>query len=170
MKKVSLVFLSAMLLVSAFFAGSVSSATAQESKILEFDTMVGTTAGLTGDQSLIPLRGVRGGGLPWTLTSAHGELKASGKLEIEVVGLVLAAGANAGSNPSAVFRALVSCLSSNGSVQNILTDAFPATTGPASLGGGNSKIETTVALPQPCIAPIVFVTNNGGSRFAVTGN
>ena len=170
MKKVSLVFLSAMLLVSAFFAGSTSTATAQETKILEFDTMVGTTAGLTGDQSLVPLRGIRGGGLPWTLTSAHGELKASGRLEIEVVGLVLAAGANAGSNPSAVFRALVSCLSSNGSVQNILTEAFPATTGPASMGGGNAKIDTTVALPQPCLAPIVFVTNNGGSWFAVTGN
>jgi len=170
MKKVSLVFLSAMLLVSAFFAGSASTATARESKILEFDTMVGTTAGLTGDQSLVPLRGVRGGGLPWRLTSAHGELKVSGQLEIEVVGLVLAAGANAGTNPIAVFRALVSCVKSDGSVQNILTEAFPATTGSASSGGGNAMIETTVALPQPCLAPIVFVTNNGGSWFAVTGN
>jgi hypothetical protein len=170
MKKVSLVFLSAMLLVSAFFAGSASTATARESKILEFDTMVGTTAGLTGDQSLAPLRGVRGGGLPWMLTSAHGELKVSGTLEIEVVGLVLAAGPNAGTNPSAVFRALVSCVKSDGSVQNILTEAFPATTGPVASGGGNAKIETTVALPQPCLAPIVFVTNNGGSWFAVTGN
>jgi hypothetical protein len=170
MKKFSLVFLSAILLVSAFFAGSASSATAKESKILEFDTMVGTTPGLTGAQSQGPLRGINGGGLPWMLTSAHGELKASGKLEIEVVGLVLAAGSNAGSNPSPVFRALVSCVKTDGVFQNILTEAFPATTGPATAGGGNSQIETTVDLPQPCIAPIIFVTSNGGSWFAVTGN
>ena len=170
MKKFLLVTLSAIMFLSAFFAGSVSGATAKEPKILEFDTMVGVPAGLTGTQSQAVLRGINGGGLPWTLTSAHGELKASGKLEIEVQGLVLAAGANAGSNPSAVFRALVSCVKSDRSVENILTEAFPATTGPASSGGGNAKIETTVSLPQPCIAPIIFVTNNGGSWFAATGN
>lgn len=169
MKKLLSVFLSVML-IGMFFAASTSRATAKEPKILEFDTMVGTTAGLTGAQSQPVLRGVSGGGIPWTLTSARGELKASGKLEIEVRGLVLAAGANTGSNPSAVFRALVSCLNSDGSVQNILTEAFPATTGPASSGGGNAKIETTVSLPHPCIAPIVFVTSNTGSWFAVTGN
>lgn len=170
MKKFSLVFLSTILLLSALFAGSASPASAREPKILEFDTMVGTTADLTGTKSQVPLRGVNGGGIPWMLTSAHGELTTDGSLEIEVVGLVLAAGANTGSNPSAVFRGLVSCSRSDGSVVNILTEAFPATTGPASLGGGNAKIETTVALPSPCIAPIVFVTNNGGSWFAVTGN
>ena len=169
MKKLLLAALSAFLFLSAFFAGSISTATAKESKILEFDTMVGVPAGLTGTQSQAALRGINGGGIPWTLTSAYGELKASGKLEVEVQGLVLAAGANTGSNPSPVFRALVSCLKSDGSFQNILTDAFPATTGPASSGGGNSTIETTVALPQPCIAPIVFVTSNSGSWFAATG-
>ena len=170
MNKFLLVTLSAIMFLSAFFAGSVSSATAKEPKILEFDTMVGVPSALTGAASQPVLRGVRGGGLPWVLSSAHGELKASGKLEIEVQGLVLAAGANTGSNPSAVFRALVSCIRSDGSVQNILTEAFPATTGPASSGGGNAKIETTVDLPHPCIAPIVFVTNDGGSWFAATGN
>jgi len=169
MKKLLLVSLSVML-ISAFFVGSTSRAAAKEPKILEFDTMVGVPAGLTGAQSQPVLRGISGGGIPWTLTSAHGELKASGQLEIEVRGLVLAAGTNSGSNPSAVFRALVSCVKSDGSVQNILTDAFPATTGPASSGGGNAKIETTVSLPQPCIAPIIFVTSNGGSWFAATGN
>jgi hypothetical protein len=168
MKKLLLVSLSAILFLSPFFAGSVSSAIAKEPKILEFDTMVGVPDAFTGTTN--PIRGINGGGLPWTLTSAHGELKASGKLEIEVQGLVLAAGTNTGSNPSPVFRGLVSCLRSDGSVQNILTDAFPATMGPAASGGGNAKIETIVALPQPCIAPIVFVTSNGGSWFAATGN
>src|SRR5215207_8338578 len=167
MKKFLLITLS-MMLISAFFAGSASPAAAKEPKILEFDTMVGTTAGLTGAQSQVPLRGINGGGLPWMLTSAHGELTTSGKLEIEVQGLVLAAGTNTGSNPAAIFRGLVSCLGSDGSVNNVLTGPFPATTGPASAGGGNAKIETVISLPQPCIAPIIFVTNDGGSWFAAT--
>jgi hypothetical protein len=169
MKKVSLVFLSAMLVVSMFFAGSVSSVTAKEPKILEFDTMVGVPQALTRTASQVPLRGLNGGGIPWTLTSAHGELKASGKLEIEVVGLVLAAGANAGNNPVAIFRAVVSCVKSDGTFENVMTGQFPATTGPASAGGGNAKIEAMVTLPQPCIAPIIFVTNDGGAWFAATG-
>jgi len=170
MKKLFLVTLSALLLLNTFFAGSVSTATAKEPKILEFDTMVGVPAGLTGAQSQAPLRGINGGGIPWTIASASGELTASGHLEINVQGLVLAAGANAGSNPSATFRGLVSCVKSDGSFQNILTDPFPATTGPASAGGGNAKIEANLTLPQPCIAPIIFVTSATGSWLAATGN
>jgi hypothetical protein len=136
-------------------------------KILEWGTMVGVPTGLTGAQSLAPLRGINGGGVPWTLTRGQGQLKIDGSLEIEVDGLVLA---TTGSNPSAVFRGLVSCVTATGAFQNILTDAFPATTGLASEGGGDAVIETTVALPSPCIAPIVFVTSNGGSWFAATGN
>ena len=135
-------------------------------KVLEWDTMIGVPTGLTGAQSQAPLRGINGGGVPWTLTEGRGELTVSGHLEIEVDGLVLA---STGSNPSATFRALVSCVKSDGTFENILTAAFPATTGPASAGGGDSKIETNVALPSPCIAPIVFVTSAGGSWFASTG-
>jgi hypothetical protein len=167
MKKLFLVTLS-MILLSAFFAGSASPAIAKEPKILEFDTMVGIPAGLTGAQSVAPLRGINGGGIPWALTSAHGELTTSGHLEIEVQGLVLA---TTGSNPVASFRGRVSCVKSDGSFENnILTDLFPATTGLASEGGGNAKIEADVILPQPCIAPIIFVTNPGGAWFAATGN
>lgn len=166
MKKLFLITLSALLFLSTFFAGSVSSATAKEPKILEFDTMVGVPAGLTGAQSQVPLRGINGGGIPWIIGAASGELKANGHLEITVQGLVLA---TTGSNPSATFRGLVSCVRSDGSFQNILTDPFPATTGLASAGGGNAKIEADVSLPSPCIAPIIFVTSAGGSWFAATG-
>ena|SRR5687768_72484 len=167
MKKIFLVTIITLLVLStSFFAGS---ATAKEAKILEFDTMVGVPAGLTGAQSQAPLRGINGGGIPWAIGSAFGELTVSGHLEINVQGLVLAAGANAGSNPSATFRGLVSCVKSDGSFQNILTDPFPATTGPASAGGGNAKIEADLTLPQPCIAPIIFVTSSTGSWFAATG-
>jgi hypothetical protein len=169
MKKLFSVALSALLLVSTFFAGTVSIAGAKGPKILKFDTMIGVPTGLTGAQSLAPLRGINGGGIAWKVADASGELRADGHLEIIVKGLVLAAGANAGSNPSATFRGLVSCVRSDGTFDNILTDPFPATTGPVTAGGGNATIEADVVLPHPCIAPIIFVTSGTGSWFAATG-
>jgi hypothetical protein len=137
--------------------------------VLEWKTMVGVPQGLVGALSQAPLRGINGGGIPWTLDRGRGELKSDGRLEIEVRGLVLATGASAGTNPSATFRGLVSCVNADGTFSNVLTDPFPATTGPASLGGGNSRIRATLTLPSSCIAPIVFVTSATGSWFAATG-
>jgi hypothetical protein len=166
MKKLFFVTLAALMVLSTFFAGSVSTAEAKGPKILKFDTMVGIPPTLTGAQSLIPLRNINGGGAPWTVADASGELRANGHLEISVLGLVLA---TTSSNASQTFRGLVSCVKSDGTFANILTDAFPATTGPASAGGGNAEIVADVALPQPCIAPIIFVTTGGGNCFAATG-
>lgn len=169
MKKLYSVLFSALLVLSMFFAGSVSSAGAKGPKVLKFNTMVGIPAGLTGAQSQGPLRGINGGGLPWAIADAEGELRANGHLEIRVQGLVLAAGANNGSNPIANFRGLVSCVNADGTFTNVPTDLFPATTGPASAGGGNAEIIADLVLPQPCIAPIIFVTSPTGSWFAATG-
>jgi len=152
----------------ALLGGQFSQAAARDPKILEFNTMVGIPQAFTGTQN--PIRGINGGGLPWTIASAQGELSTSGKLEIQVQGLVLAAGPNAGKNPIASFRAIVSCLKSDATPENVTTDPFPATTGAASAGGGNAKIEANLTLPQPCIAPIIFVTSPTGSWFAATGN
>ena len=170
MKKFLLVFLSAMLFISAFFAGSATTATAKESKILEFDTMIGVPHAFTGSQVAAAFRNINGGGIAWTLTSAKGELTASGHLELKVQGLVFAEGPNVGSNTVTFFGATVSCINSSGVPENVRTATFPATTGSASSGGGNAEIETDVALPHPCFAPIVFVTSPGGNWFAVTGN
>ena len=54
------------------------------------------------------IRGVPGGGFAWVIGSGEVELKASGKIEVEVRGLVLAA---TGRNPAKTFRVRVSCLS-----------------------------------------------------------
>jgi len=155
-------------LAAAALAGA-STATAGQQRILTFNTMVGVPAGLTGTQSQVPLRGINGGGIPWMIASGAGRLSASGHLEVEVKGLVLAAGASAGSNPIASFRALVSCVAADGGFVNVLTAPTTATTGPAASGGGDAEIVADLALPQPCIAPIVFVTSPGGSWFASTG-
>ena len=169
MKRFLFAALSLMLFLSTFFGASVSTAIAKGPKVLKFNSMVGIPQGLTGTQSQAPLRGISGGGLPWDIGEASGELRANGHLKISVQGLVLAAGANSGSNPITSFRGLVSCVNSDGTFTNILTEPFPATTGPASAGGGNAEIEADVLLPQPCIAPIVFVTSPGGAWFAATG-
>lgn len=168
MKKSILLILAVVLFASGLaLAGQAPQAVAKEPKILEFDTMVGLPQAFTGTQN--PIRGINGGGLPWAIGSASGELKASGKLEIKVRGLVFSAGPNTGANTVPSFRAIVSCLKGDGSVQNVMTDAFPATLGAASAGGGNADIEASLTLPQPCIAPIVFVTSPGGAWFAATG-
>ena len=169
MKRYALATLAVVLALSAVLVGGwFSQAAAKELKILEFGTMVGLPQAFTGAQN--PIRGVNGGGLPWTISSGSGELKANGELEISVQGLVLAAGPNAGNNPVANFRAIVSCLTSDASVVNVSTGLFPATLGAASAGGGNAHIEASLTLPQPCIAPIIFVTNPNGAWFAATGH
>lgn len=164
MRVASMVF---PILLAAFAVAMPFQVSARQPKILEFDTMVGVPLGLTGTQS--PIRGVNGGGLPWAIGSARGELTTGGHLEIDVQGLVFAAGPNAGRNTVGSFRALVSCLQSDGTVINVPTGPFPASLGAASEGGGDARIEADVTLPQPCLAPILFVTSPGGSWFAVTG-
>jgi hypothetical protein len=150
----------------------------REKTILEFETMTGVPRPYTG--SVNAIRGVAGGGLPWVVSSAKGELDTNGHLEVKVTGLVLdpndpgviQAGL-AGQNPVGAFAAVVSCLSKDmagaPSTVNLMTQTFPATTGPASAGGGNARIEAFVQLPKPCIAPIIFVTSPTGSWFAATG-
>lgn len=164
MKKLMLAAVALMLVLS-----TVTVAGADSTKILKFDTMVGVPRPYTGATNAI--RGVAGGGRPWVIAFADGNLKASGKLEITVQGLVIDPNepvAVAGTNPSPSFRAIVSCLSKDAAglptTVNVMTDPFPADT------AGNSMIETRVVLPQPCIAPIIFVTNaTGASWFAATG-
>jgi len=151
---------------------------ARTPKILEFDTMIGVPRPYTGATNAI--RGLAGGGLPWVVGSATGELKTDGQLELTITGLVFDPNDSAviqrgigGTNNQTHFNAVVSCLSVDGSgnptTVNLATGPFPATTGPASSGGGNAKVEADLDLPSPCIAPIVFVTSASGAWFAATG-
>jgi hypothetical protein len=134
------------------------------SQVLEFDTMAPVDSPFTGSTN--PVRGINGGGVPWRLASAKGELTADGRLEIKIEGLVIAA---SGMNPISAFRGVVNCLTpaSPTTGVNRVTDPAPATT------AGDAKIEADLALPTPCIAPIVFVTNGTvsppGAWFAITG-
>jgi hypothetical protein len=133
-------------------------------QVLEFTAMSPLVSPFTGSTN--PVRGINGGNVPWRLTSARGELKADGRLELKVEGLVIA---STGVNPISAFRGVVNCLTpaSPTSGVNLATDPAPAT--PA----GNATIDASLVLPKPCIAPIVFVTNGRvpapGAWFATTG-
>jgi hypothetical protein len=168
MRKYVLFTLSVLMFISAFFAGSASRASADESKLLQFNTMVGVSQPYTGATN--PIRGVPGGGRAWVLDSATGKLSPDGNVDVMVKGLVIDPAepvAVAGTNPIPFFKVIVSCLSkdeSNSAITvNVSTQLFPADS------AGNAQIKDMVSLPQPCIAPIVFVTSPGGAWFAATG-
>lgn len=158
MKKVVI----SLAVVALGLVGIASTAgSAEPPTILKASTMVGVTGPYVGMAN--PIRGVNGGGIPWNISEAKAVLLADGHLEIKVEGLVLA---TTGVNPVSMFRGLVSCQTISGTaatVTNVSTDPFPATM------TGDSKIAQTLDLPDPCIAPIVFVTSPTGSWFAATG-
>ena len=174
MKKFFIVTMATALVLSVFFAsGSVSTASADESKVLEFNTMVGVPRPFTRNNGNA-IRGVDGGGLPWVIEFGKGKLSPNGKVDVLVKGLVfdpndqgaIDAGV-AGRNTVPNFKVIVSCLSKdeNGNVitSNVSTGLFPADE------AGNAHIKDAINLPQPCIAPILFVTSPTGLWFASTG-
>jgi hypothetical protein len=158
MRKVAVLGATLVLIVIALASGANSAGPAN---VLKADTLVGVSGPYVGSAN--PIRGVNGGGLAWDIDEGKVVLGADGRLEAKVEGLVLA---TTGANPIPSFRAVVSCqtiVAGAATVTNVPTDLFPATM------TGDSKIEAMVDLPDPCFAPIVFVTSPGLSWFAVTG-
>jgi len=158
MKKVISLSLGLFLLAGIKVAGA-----SENQVILRFETMVGNSGPFIGSRN--PIRGIPAGGAAWVvLGGAEGRLTQDGQLEVEVRGLVLVSTLM---NPVANFRGLVSCLSigDDGEVTtaNLSTEDFPADM------NGNSRIESSVKLPSPCFAPLVFVTSPAGAWFATTG-
>jgi hypothetical protein len=149
---------------------AAASASGRGGKVLEFETMAPVTEPFTGAAN--PIRDLAGGGLPWEIDEAEGSLRRDGRLEINVEGLVLARRApvpadRQGVNPSPSFKAVVSCVSTDDtgamSTVNVETGLVPAT------ASGDARINTTVDLPDTCIAPVVFVTSPTGAWFSATG-
>lgn len=134
--------------------------------ILTFHSMAPVTGAFVGAPTNpnggTPIRGIHGGGLPWRIDFADGELRADGRLRVRVRGLVLAGGPPnlVGTNPIATFRAIVSFENAG----PIFTDPVPAST------TGDAEIDTHVDLPSPGFAPVIFVgPGTAPAWFAVTG-
>lgn len=141
----------------ALVAAGATGASNGNRKVLDA-TMAGIPSSLAGQVFM----GATGGGLPWRLSSGMAKLWSDGRLKVEVEGLVLAAGANEGRNPIPTGRALVSCEG----VVVAMSDPVPYSP------EGDAEVESVVALPGSCLAPVVFFAGNTGAGprwFAVTG-
>jgi hypothetical protein len=161
-----------LLALVLFAAIGVAVAKSSPKILLGFDTMYGVEGPLLGEANAI--RGVVGDELPWEIEHfIKGRLDTTGKLTINVRGLVFADDPAVppdlvGKNDELEFRGLVSCLTEDpqGAIvtANVVTDGFPATV------LGDSLIRQTLELPNPCIAPIIFVMAGSEDKwFAVTG-
>jgi hypothetical protein len=132
--------------------------------VLEFDVMTPVVAPFTGTTH--PVRGVNGGGVAWQIDHGRGNLTSDGRLKIRVEGLVLV---STGQNPIQMFRGVVNCLTTDSPDQGVNISTAPV----SASGDGDATIRATVDLPDPCVAPIVFVTSGTGQApgnwFAATG-
>ena len=138
--------------------GTSSAAADEGGTLISFHSMTPVTGAAVGTFND---RGIKGGGLPWAITSGSGTVDRAGNVHVTVTGLVIPVPPLNGVNPAARFGVTVSCITKDG-VVNLRTATAPAT--PA----GNSTINGTVALPHPCQHPIVFVTSPTGAWFAMS--
>jgi len=167
----------AMVLIIAAFSGRSQSVQGQET-VLSFTSMAGVDDSFLNNTVV---RGVMGDELPWDVGTVDGTLTSDGHLHLAVTGVVFSDDPRVpvnlrGINDEDEFRAVVSCLTNgphqgrgrgHGLVEtrNIFTDGFAATR------TGDSTIDTFVTLPNPCVAPIVFVVAGSEDKwFTVTGS
>jgi len=132
--------------------------------IMAFGTMYGVDGPFLDPANAI--RGIIGDEAAWKLDSARGVLTKDGHLKIRVRGLIFGDGTP---NDEDTFRGAVSCLTENEDagttpVANVFTEGFPATP------SGDSDIDAQVPLPNPCVAPVIFVLAGSEDKwFSVTG-
>src|SRR5262245_41445795 len=139
-------------------------------QLLSFKKMFGVDGAFVGDAH--PVGGIAGDELPWEIAVADGRLDTAGNLVLFVRGLVFKDDPSVpeelrGINDETEFRAAVGCMAEkDGDVvqSHVITRGFPATR------TGNSLMIAHVDLPDPCIAPAVFVLAGSEDKwFAVTG-
>jgi hypothetical protein len=138
--------------------GSVTVGADQGDSILEFESMTPVTGAAVG---AVNDRGIRGGGLPWQITSGFGEVDSDGHVDVTVKGLVIPVAPFNGTNPVPAFGVTVSCITPTGIV-NVRTTTVPTNT------AGDATFDTTVSLPSRCRLPILFVTSPTGAWFAMS--
>jgi hypothetical protein len=138
--------------------------------VMHFSTMYAVDGPFVGDEN--PIRNLPGDDLPWAIRSAEGTLLSDGSIAISVHGLVFTNDPEVppelrGINDEDQFRAIVSCLTEAGdhvATANVATPGFNASR------TGDAFIAARVKLPNPCVAPIVFIAaGDEDDWLAVTG-
>ncbi len=108
----------------------------------------GFEARLVGSDVGEHVAGVPSGGAPWKVAHGEANVSGSGKIEVEIKGLLLASGANINTvGPVTMVLASLVC----GDVVAASTDAVPLAS------NGNAKIHEAIQVPSPCIAPAVLI-------------
>ena len=97
------------------------------------------------------------------LSDSSVRLKANGKLDIRIDGLILPALGTAG--PVTTVSASLLCGADAQTGPTVTTGAFPLSQ------AGNARIEAKLNLPATCLAPIFVIHPNGGTTryIAVSG-
>lgn len=145
----------AFMLAGLLAAGGATALAKEGGNLVVFDSMTPVTGAAVG---AFNDRGIKGGGLPWAITSGSGTVSHKGAVDVSVTGLIVAP---LGTNPVTAFKVTVSCITPSGIV-NVSTGTSPAS------AAGDSHIQGMVSLPHPCQRPIVFVVSPGGSWFAMS--
>lgn len=135
-------------------ASAAPSAADEGGNLTDFSSMTPVTGAAVGT---VNDRGIKGGGLPWAITSGTGTVSHQGTVDVTVTGLVIPVLGNR--NPVGMFKATLSCLGPKG-VVNVSTGTFPASS------AGDSHIHAVIDLPHPCKQPIIFVVAPTGQWFA----
>ena len=107
--------------------------------------------------------GIAAAGAAWVLSDSSVRLKANGKLDIRIDGLILPALGTAGSVTT--VSASLLCGADMQAGPAVTTGTFPLSQ------SGDARIEAKLNLPATCLAPIFVIHPNGGtSRYiAVSG-
>ncbi|MGZ4385314.1 MAG: hypothetical protein ACXVZO_00165 [Gaiellaceae bacterium] len=107
--------------------------------------------------------GVAPGGVPWVLEHGDARLRADGRLNVEIEGLVIPSLGTAG--PVTSVSASLYCGA------DAMTAAAATTVAVPLSQHGDAEISTRISLPSSCLAPILVVNPNGGATryIAVSG-
>ena len=118
----------------------------------------GFSSGVIGSTPGSNIGGVPSGGAPWAIREGKASVSRSGRIHVEVQGLLIAAGSGVPSNlvgtvgSVQMVAASLVCGGSGGTV-------VQSTTGVMLTAGGNAEIEANITLPSACAAPVVLVRN-----------
>lgn len=113
-------------------------------------------SGLVGSVPNTTVAGVPSGGVPWVVNRGEAAISSDGRLHVEISGLLITSGTGVNpalvgtTGPVAMVGASVVCGGSGGSV-------VASSDGTILTPTGFAEIETTVTLPDSCMAPAVLV-------------
>src|SRR3954447_8400965 len=128
MRKMVFAAIAALVLVlGGLLAGGTSASGSDGNDVLEWDVMAGVAAPFTSPPTgpTNPIRGLGGGGVPWSVDRARGKLRSDGRLKLKVEGFLLPP---TGATRSPPLVARVTCLTPDEPVNGETVSTAPVAT------------------------------------------